>query len=89
MATSGTEQGNRLMEVVATEGRELEEDFRRIETETRPEERRRIWRKPSSCVGEPPSRGLAPRDLARSAPVNRTSADNLRFPSRFGSSSYP
>jgi hemerythrin HHE cation binding domain-containing protein len=42
MATSGTEQGNRLMEVVATEGRELEEDFRRIETETRPEERRRL-----------------------------------------------
>ena len=42
MATSGTEQGNRLMEVVATEGRELEEDFSRIETETRPEERRRL-----------------------------------------------
>ena len=42
MATSGTEQGNRLMEVVAAEGRELEEDFSRIETETRPEERRRL-----------------------------------------------
>ena len=42
MATSGTEQGNRLMEVVAAEGRELEEDFSRIETETGPEERRRL-----------------------------------------------
>ena len=42
MATSGTEQGNRLMEVVAAEGRELEEDFSRIEAETGPEERRRL-----------------------------------------------
>ena len=43
MATSGKEQGNRLMEVVATEGRELEEVFGRIEAEaTEPEERRRL-----------------------------------------------
>jgi hypothetical protein len=42
MATSGTEQGNRLMEVVAAEGRELEADFSRIEAETAPEERRRL-----------------------------------------------
>jgi len=42
MATSGTEQGNRLTEVVAAEGRELEEAFSRIEAETRPEERRRL-----------------------------------------------
>ena len=42
MATSGTEQGNRLVEVVAAEGRELEADFSRIEAETAPEERRRL-----------------------------------------------
>jgi len=42
MATSGTDQGNRLMEVVAAEGRELEEDFSRIEAETGPAERRRL-----------------------------------------------
>jgi hypothetical protein len=42
MATSGNEQGNRLTEVVATEGRELEADFSRIEAENRPEERRRL-----------------------------------------------
>ena len=42
MATSGTEQGNRLTEVIAAEGRELEADFSRIETETGPEERRRL-----------------------------------------------
>jgi hypothetical protein len=42
MSTSGTEQGNRLMKVVAVEGRELEADFSRIEAETVPEERRRL-----------------------------------------------
>ena len=42
MATSGTEQGNRLTEVIAAEGRELEADFSRIEAETGPEERRRL-----------------------------------------------
>ena len=42
MATSGSEQGNRLMEVVAAEGRELESDFSRIEAETGPDERRRL-----------------------------------------------
>ena len=42
MATSGGEHGNRLVEVVATEGRELEADFRRIEAETGPDERRRL-----------------------------------------------
>ncbi len=42
MTTSGNEQGNRLMEVVAAEGRELEADFGRIEAETVPEERRRL-----------------------------------------------
>jgi hypothetical protein len=42
MSTSGTEQGNRLIEVVAAEGRELEADFSRIEAETEPEERRRL-----------------------------------------------
>jgi len=42
MATSGTDQGNRLMEVVAAEGRELEADFSRIEAEAGPEERRRL-----------------------------------------------
>jgi Hemerythrin HHE cation binding domain len=42
MVTSGGEQGNRLMEVVAAEGRELEADFARIEAETDPRERRRL-----------------------------------------------
>jgi hypothetical protein len=42
MVTSGTEQGNRLMEVVAAEGREMEADFSRIEAETAPDERRRL-----------------------------------------------
>jgi hypothetical protein len=42
MVTSGNEQGNRLMEVVAAEGRELEADFSRIEAETEPDERRRL-----------------------------------------------
>jgi hypothetical protein len=37
-----SEQGSRLTEVVAVEGRELEADFSRIEAETRPEERRRL-----------------------------------------------
>ncbi len=42
MATSGEEHGNRLMEVVAAEGRELEAVFGRIEAETEPGERRRL-----------------------------------------------
>ena len=42
MVTSGTEQGNRLMEVVTAEGREMEADFSRIEAETAPDERRRL-----------------------------------------------
>ncbi len=43
MASSGKEQGNRLMEVVAAEGRELEGVFGRIEAETTgSEERRRL-----------------------------------------------
>jgi hypothetical protein len=42
MTTSGGEQSNRLVEVVATEGRELEADFARIEAETDPGERRRL-----------------------------------------------
>jgi hypothetical protein len=43
MATSGGEHGNRLMDVVAAEGRELEEVFGRIEAETtEPAERRRL-----------------------------------------------
>jgi hypothetical protein len=43
MATSGEEHGNRLMDVVAAEGRELEAVFGRIEAETtEPGERRRL-----------------------------------------------
>ena len=43
MATSGGEHGNRLMDVVAAEGRELEEAFGRIENDTtEPAERRRL-----------------------------------------------
>jgi hypothetical protein len=43
MATSGAGHGNRLVEVVAAEGRELEADFARIEAgTTAPEERRRL-----------------------------------------------
>ncbi len=42
MATSGEEHGNRLMDVVAAEGRELEAVFARIEAETEPGERRRL-----------------------------------------------
>ena len=53
MATSGTEQGNRLMEVVAAEGRELEEDFSRIEAETGPEERRRLADQLLRAAGRP------------------------------------
>ena len=43
MTTSGKEHGNRLMDVVAAEGRELEAVFGRIEAETtEPGERRRL-----------------------------------------------
>ena len=43
MATSGAEHGNRLMDVVAAEGRELEVAFGRIENDTtEPAERRRL-----------------------------------------------
>ena len=43
MATSGAEQGNRLMDVVAAEGRELEVAFGRIENDTtEAAERRRL-----------------------------------------------
>lgn len=43
MATSGGEHGNRLMDVVAAEGRELEAAFGRIEHDTTdPAERRRL-----------------------------------------------
>ena len=42
MATSGEEHGNRLMDVVAADGRELEALFARIEAETEPQERRRL-----------------------------------------------
>jgi hypothetical protein len=42
MAASGEEHGNRLVEVVAAEGRELEAVFARIEAETEPGERRRL-----------------------------------------------
>ena len=43
MATSGAEHGNRLMDVVAAEGRELEAAFGRIENDTtEPAERRRL-----------------------------------------------
>jgi hypothetical protein len=43
MSTVGESYGNRLQEVVATESRELEADFGRIEAETTgPEERRRL-----------------------------------------------
>jgi|SRR4051794_35275204 len=43
MATSGEEHGNRLMDVVAAEGRELEAAFGRIENDTtEPAERRRL-----------------------------------------------
>jgi hypothetical protein len=43
MATSGAEHGNRLMDVVAAEGRELEATFGRIENDTTdPAERRRL-----------------------------------------------
>ena len=43
MGTSGGEPGNRLMDVVAAEGRELEAAFGRIENDTtEPAERRRL-----------------------------------------------
>jgi hypothetical protein len=43
MATTGEERGNRLMDVVAAEGRELEAVFGHIEAETtEPGERRRL-----------------------------------------------
>lgn len=42
MATSGAEHGNRLMAVVAAEGRELEAEFARLEHEAEPGERRRL-----------------------------------------------
>jgi hypothetical protein len=42
MTTSGGVQGNRLMEVAAAEGRELEADFGRLEAELEPGERRRL-----------------------------------------------
>jgi Hemerythrin HHE cation binding domain len=43
MATSGAEHGNRLMDVVAAEGRELEAAFGHIENDTTdPAERRRL-----------------------------------------------
>ena len=69
MATSGTEQGNRLMEVVAAEGRELEADFSRIEAETGPEERRRLTDQLSRLAGHTAARRevLYPR-LSRDVP---------------------
>ena len=42
MTTSGGEQSNRLVEVVAAEGRELEAAFSRLEGELEPGERRRL-----------------------------------------------
>jgi hypothetical protein len=42
MTSSGEEQGNRLVEVVAAEGRELEAAFGRLEAELEPGERRRL-----------------------------------------------
>lgn len=42
MSTTGEGHGNRLQELVATEGRELEAEFGRIEAEKEPEERRRL-----------------------------------------------
>jgi len=42
MTSSGGDQGNRLVEVVAAEGRELEAAFGRLEAETEPGERRRL-----------------------------------------------
>ena len=42
MATTGEGHGNRLQEVVATEGRELEAAFARMEATTEPAERRTL-----------------------------------------------
>ena len=43
MSTTGEGHGNRLLEVVAAEGRELEAEFGRVEAETTgPDERRRL-----------------------------------------------
>jgi len=43
MSTTGEGHGNRLLEVVAAEGRELEAEFGRVETETTgPDESRRL-----------------------------------------------